>query len=467
MCHPRTVNLLVLLLLTSFGCNREASRGPFAPDTAGGRASDTGGDGTRETAEIDTADGETADTFPEDTATGDTSGEPQAMLLLSSDAAFAFEGLGLPGLVVDVDGDEQDDVVGKANGSPDMWLALFPGPSLNVASEPILLGQEGSISVLDWQGEISCFMVDQGCDIVGSDGIDPVLYRISAEGLTATLSGTGRGTLRNDAIEDWNGDGVGELLVGTVEYGSDMWVVDGARFVGTSTLDDAALALLDLETEGALADVGDVNGDGIADVAASQLAEDAGEGAVLLFDGPLEGYVVTAEAAARIGGGERSPVFGGHVRGGDLDGDGYDDLVVGNLWYPERTIDGACNVPSGALFTFHGPLDGDVEALASRRAVVMAETVNFMGSSLSVGDLTGDGRADIVAGSASLYPYEHHAFVWQGAPRGSLGEDDAYAIVSADYAADGAFGQHVLTGDVDGAGTRTCSSTTASTTPRI
>ena len=84
--------------------------------------------------------------------------------------------------------------------------------------------------------------------------------------------------------------------------------------------------------EFSVAGAGDVNGDGYDDVMVSAPAADTGEGnggAVFVFHGSPSGIDTTF--ATRLTGDRPGDEFGRSVAGaGDVNGDGFDDVIVGS-----------------------------------------------------------------------------------------------------------------------------------------
>ncbi|RMG45809.1 MAG: hypothetical protein D6718_06560, partial [Acidobacteria bacterium] len=137
--------------------------------------------------------------------------------------------------------------------------------------------------------------------------------------------------------------------------------------------------------------------------------------------------------------------FGISVSGaGDTDGDGYDDVVVGAEYYDDVQVD------EGAVFLYRGSSSGlDSSPFWTREG---GQDYAYLGYSVAgVGDLDGDGYADVAAGAPDYDDPEVDegvVFVYYGGPSGPswtqlLQQNSAYAL----------FGNAVAgAGDVNGDG---------------
>ncbi|MCB9914081.1 MAG: FG-GAP repeat protein [Planctomycetes bacterium] len=202
----------------------------------------------------------------------------------------------------------------------------------------------------------------------------------SSDWFGASVSGAG----------DLNADGVPDFVVGAV--GADNAPNDGAGAVYAYSGADGSLLWQRFGTTGSgfghcVNELGDVNGDGKADVVASALDVDQGNAA---------GYVRVlsgANGAPLLVFPPGSPLywFGVSCDGaGDADGDGVPDVVIGIRDEPAvaGTGQGAVDVRSGAT----GAL--------LRRLRPLPGTQRFGVSVAGAGDVDGDGRDDIVVGQS-------------------------------------------------------------------
>jgi len=237
------------------------------------------------------------------------------------------------------------------------------------------------------------------------------------------------------AIGDLDSDGVFDLAVGVpgddaggpdrggvwiLFLDSDGTVLDSVKIAVNRGGFDGKLDDND-RFGSAIAGIGDLNGDGITDLAVGAPQTDDGAsnaGAVWILFMAADGTVDSSTKISRTTGGfngalEAGDTFGAALAGiGDLDNDGNPDLAVGAPGTVSR------GETRGAVWVLFLDADGSViseQQIADRTggfSGTLSKGDQFGAALASVGDLSGDGVADLAA----------------GAPDDDDGADDAGAI---------------------------------------
>jgi hypothetical protein len=273
------------------------------------------------------------------------------------------------------------------------------------------------------------------------------------------------------AAGDVNGDGFADVIVGAPEFldgdGDDgaafVYLGSAASILGVDQWDPHSLLESDqpdAELGLSVSTAGDVNGDGFADVIVGAPSYDHGEtdeGAALVFLGSIAGVVGSSPADAHVllESDQADAELGwGVSSAGDVNGDGFADVIVGAHLYDMVETD------EGAAFVFLGSAGGIVgSSPADAHALLESEQADaYLGYSVSTaGDVNGDGFADVIVGS---YGFDHEeadegaALVFLGSAAGVVGSSpaDAHALLESDQA-DAELGWGVSTaGDVNGDG---------------
>ncbi|MCB9892516.1 MAG: VCBS repeat-containing protein [Planctomycetes bacterium] len=180
-------------------------------------------------------------------------------------------------------------------------------------------------------------------------------------------------------VGDADADGFDDIAIGAFAIGGGRVFLYSGR-LGTLLWTASSLGPYD-SFGAALSIIGDVNGDGLADVLVGAHQVNAGNGYAQVLSG-LDGAIVH-----HVAGTGRNDLFGWSVRGGvDLDGDGTSDFMVGAPHHmPLSTAaDGYVSVFSGSNATLLGQVAGTV-------------TNGSLGTSVEWGRLDADPYPDIVA----------------------------------------------------------------------
>ncbi|MDP2314600.1 MAG: FG-GAP-like repeat-containing protein [Pseudomonadota bacterium] len=201
---------------------------------------------------------------------------------------------------------------------------------------------------------------------------------------------------------DVNGDGFDDVIVGAQFY--DGALQDQGRafvYLGSSAGLGATAAWYGEQAQGnerfgeSVASAGDVNGDGFDDVIVGAWAYTApnrgGQGRAVVYMGAATGLATTASWQVV---GNQSSAGMGYSAGsaGDVNGDGYGDVIVGADGYDN----GETN--EGRAFVYFGAAAG-LPTTASWTAESNQAGAQFGNSVASAGDVNGDGAADILVGA--------------------------------------------------------------------
>jgi hypothetical protein len=207
------------------------------------------------------------------------------------------------------------------------------------------------------------------------------------------------------AVGDVSGDGFDDLVVGTAAGASLIKIYNGAAiFNGTFSANPEGNLLAQFAPYAATYNVGvnvavgDVNGDGYADVVTGAMA---GNPHVKVYDGKgllQDPANADAHLLASFFAYDLSFNVGVNVAVGDVNGDGYAEVVTGaTVGNPHVKVYDGQAIAKG---TFNGA-NPDASLLAS----FFAYGLNFnIGAYVAVGDVDGDGYGDIITGAAAGNP---------------------------------------------------------------
>ncbi|MEV0239412.1 FG-GAP repeat protein [Streptomyces sp. NPDC050674] len=201
---------------------------------------------------------------------------------------------------------------------------------------------------------------------------------------------------------------------------------------------------------------GDFNGDGYRDVATGAACTTVGSascaGAVVVLYGSASGVsatrkaVITQNSTGVPGTAESGDLFGASLAAGDLDRDGYSDLVVGATG---ESVGDRDSVGSGTV------LWGSKSGLAGGKGLPQPSTLAEYGGfsqGIATGDFDGDGDLDVTLTGQSHTRLYQGPFTKTGGPLthsrvGELGT--TYEVIAGDLTGDGA-AERVYPFTVDG-----------------
>lgn len=206
------------------------------------------------------------------------------------------------------------------------------------------------------------------------------------------------------------------------------------------------IAVLDGATLGAslgsaLASAGDTDGDGVVELAVGARGHDPGglpgAGAVLLFSGTT-GTVASPAAetpTTRISGTQPWSRVGSSLAGGaDVDGDGLDELVLSSALRDPELGDDLQGPGRANLFLGQSAGHGAELTIADADHAWVGSGTDMAGHALAMGDLDGDGYAEIAIASPYAVGLRGRVVVVAGGPvltSGTLSEPAAFLDGSA------------------------------------
>ncbi len=422
----------------------------------------------------------------------------------SSDSALMGASVASAG---DVNGDGFDDVLVGAQGYD------APGGLIDAGAAFVFLGgpkgvtghspatAHAAIIGSDASSEFGTSV--NGAGDINGDGFDDIIVGVPLQhssglsvsgaayvflggpsGITATSPAGANFILESLQIQAWfgkdvagagdiNGDGFDDVIVGAPRYGQPfnppipnkgsgeqgavfVFLGSASGIVGRNPRDAHAMitpvsngapSQLRAFFGGSVDGAGDINGDGYADIVIGATGwnrnrpwpgvdteDPPGEGAAFIYLGGPSGITGTnpTSAAAKIEGNQLDASMGNDVAGiGDVNGDGFDDVLVGAPGYPAG--DPLLRRQEGAAFLFHGNSSGISASSAAQahwsvRGTVAGEKLGRVVG--HAGDVNGDGLSDVIIGARTFAGAIADDAVYEGSAR-LTGEGIAYVFTGS------------------------------------
>ncbi len=256
---------------------------------------------------------------------------------------------------------------------------------------------------------------------------------------------------------DIDGDGLSDWVIGTpgetkgavyIQYG------DGRRSrLGGEAIPGA------LSVGGSLATC-DITGDGMTDIVAGDRdatltpGSSTKVGGFALFygtpGGPTSGTLVTQATISVPGAAEQGDDVGYAVACGNINGDAYDDVLVG---IPGEDV-GTVTDAGAVLYFFGGPSGLNLAGKEMHQDTIgvpsVAERNDQFGTAVAIGDVTGDGFGEMVVGSPSEDNWGGMVHSFKGTSTGWTATGTT-TITAASLPGAAGFGGALTVGQFDGA----------------
>jgi len=312
-------------------------------------------------------------------------------------------GSGSSGANGDADGDgrsNRDEYEGGTD--PTSPALILAGPGAGPDNSPTGRGFYTDGAPVDWLDFTAYGVSAWGVNLVGGD--------IDDDGVDEILTGPGPGTQFGPHVRGWKvvNDSVSAMpQVNFLAYGTNKFGVNVA--------------------------CGDIDGDGYEEIVTG-----AGPGAV--FGPHVRGWNYDGSAVAANGAisyfAYGTPKWGVNVACGDIDGDGYEEIITG-------AGPGAVYGPHVRGWNF------DNSAIAAIPSVsLLAYGTNKFGVNVACGDIDGDGIDEIVTGAGPGAVFGPHVRAWNvdGGPATAIPQVSFFAFETDSW------GANVDCGDFDGDG---------------
>ena len=241
------------------------------------------------------------------------------------------------------------------------------------------------------------------------------------------------------STRDTTGDGLDEVVIGAPLHSKDglgtvgiVYLFDGAPSDETTPIDptNAEGFIEGINPNGGCGSAlvaSDFDGDGMDAIVIGCPAGGTNAGQVAYFDESPSGGLSVADADGTFDGAAADHRLGSALATGDLNDDGYTDLIVG-----APGVGSATTTREGRVYVFEGTVTGAETLSTADREWRGISNYDLFGTSLATGDIDGDGDDEVAVGAIGVESYAGAAYLfqWEDGAAGPITADDAYAAVT-------------------------------------
>ncbi|WCL47741.1 FG-GAP-like repeat-containing protein [Leptospira sp. GIMC2001] len=330
-------------------------------------------------------------------------------------------------------------IIGRASADSSVEVSLDDGEFTS------------AIGTLNWK-----FKLPTGSNSWRLGSLHKISIRATRDALMSPVTTI---SVRKGTNRDVNGDGFTDLIVGSPNANSNFGLVSifhGSENGISATLSSQANTALFASALGRLGIAtvsGDFNGDGYSDILTSAfiftVAGNANAGRAYILYGSESGVPSTLDNPGNviIDGSSVGGYLGRSLAAGDLNSDGYDEVIIGA--YLQSGSNGNIYIVNGRSGSIPSGID---TALAN---TTLTGSASRLGESVQTADLNGDGITDLIGGAPfaqNTLAQQGRVFIFNGSTSGipSGNESSANATITGTNIFGSKLGCSIGYGDLNG-----------------